>query len=241
MRGFRALVPAAVGGIAMTAAAHAADPAGTWSPLEFKKPYTTELISGWYVRGDFGFSKPTIAAVEVPPPQVVTSWNLQSSPTLGFGTGYKYKWFRSDVTLDYANRGRFQGDTAAVPGYYTAKLDSFTLLANVYLDLGDWGGFTPYIGAGVGTSHLRTHEYTNVTIQEPGFGVNDATRWNLSWAAMGGIAFRFSPSLLLDVGYRYLKMGDAVSGTEPPAYTTRTYFRDITAQEVRVGLRWVLD
>jgi hypothetical protein len=32
-----------------------------------------------------------------------------------------------------------------------------------------------------------------------------------------------------------------VSGTEPPAYTTRTYFRDMSAQEVRVGLRWMLD
>ena len=242
MRGFRVLVGTWACGVAMTAAAQAADPAGTWNPLpDFIKPHRTELISGWYVRGDLGYSQPSIGSVDVPRPQIVTRWNLQSSPTLGGGAGYKYQWFRADVTVDYANRGKFQGDTAAVRSYYTAKLDSFTVLANVYLDLGTWAGFTPYVGAGVGTSHLRTHEYTNITIQEPQYSVTDSTRWNLSWAAMGGIAFRFSPNLLIDVGYRYLTLGDAVSGTEPPLYTSRSYFRDIKAQEIRVGLRWMLD
>ena len=241
MRGFRAVVIAGVGGFAMTAAAHAADPPDNWASLDFKKPNFTELISGWYVRGDLGYRKQSIGSVEVPPPGIVTGSSLEDTWTLGFGGGYKYQWFRADVTLDYANRARFQGDTAAATGFYSAKIDSFTLLGNVYLDLGTWAGFTPYVGAGVGATNLRTHEYTNVTIDEPGFSVADATRWNLSWAYMGGVSYQFSPRLLFDVSYRYLKIGDAVSGTEPPAYTTRSYFRDISAQEVRVGLRWMLD
>jgi opacity protein-like surface antigen len=224
----------------MTATAHAADPAGTWVP-ELKKQIYTDLISGWYFRSDLGYSMPTIGSVEVPAPQIVTRWDLQNSVTLGLGGGYKHHWFRADVTVDYSNRGKFQGDTATVQAYYTAKIDSFTILANVYLDLGTWGGFTPYVGAGVGTAHLRTHEYTNVTILEPQFGVADTTRWNFAWAAMGGIAFQFSPKLALDVGYRYISMGDAVSGTEPPLHTDRTYLRDIKAHEFRVGLRWMLD
>jgi opacity protein-like surface antigen len=238
--GFKALVTAAVGGLVLTAGAQAADPAGTFVP-EVKKEFYTDLISGWYVRGDLGYSMPTIGSVQVPAPQVVTQWELQNSVTLGLGGGYKHHWFRADVTVDYANRGRFQGDTAAVQAYYTAKIDSFTILANVYLDLGTWGGFTPYVGAGVGTTHLRTHEYTNITIIEPWQGVEDTTRWNFSWAAMGGVAFRFSPKGVVDLGYRYLKLGDAVSGTEPLAHTDRTYLRDIKAHEFRIGLRWMLD
>ena len=58
------------------------------------------------------------------------------------------------------------------------------------------------------------------------------------WAAS---SYQFSPTLLLDVGYRYLKLGDAMSGTEPPAYTTRVDVPRLTAQEIRVGLRWMLD
>ncbi len=240
MRTSKAFVIAAVCGIAMTAPASAADMPGSWLP-DIKKQLFTDLVSGWYVRGDIGYSKQSINSVEVPAPQTVTQWDLQNAVTLGFGGGYKYQWFRADVTVDYANRGKFQGDTATVPSYYTAKLDSFTILANAYLDLGTWSGITPYVGAGVGTTHLRTHEYTNITIQEPGFSVVDTTRWNLSYAGMAGIAVHFSPKMILDVGYRYLKMGDAVSGPEPPAYTDRTYLRDLKAHEIRIGLRWVLD
>ncbi len=111
-------------------------------------------------------------------------------PTLGFGGGYKYKWFRTDVTLDYANTARFHGDTAQGPGYYTAKINSFTLLANVYLDLGTWGGFTPYVGAGVGTTNLRIHEYTNCRSKFRAKASTDTTRWNLSWAAMAGVSYQ---------------------------------------------------
>lgn len=236
MRGFKVLIGAWVCGIAMTAAAHAADPAETWRP-EFKKPHYTELISGWYVRGDLGYRKNSIDSIDAPAPNLATSSSIQNTWALGAGAGYKYNWFRTDVTLDYAKRAQVFGDTATTPAYYSVKIDALTLLANVYLDMGTWGGLTPYIGAGVGTTNLRTHEYTTTTWN----GIADAREWNLSWAAMGGVSYQFSPTLLLDVSYRYLKLGDAVSGAEPPAYTTRTHFRDLTAQEVRVGLRLMLD
>jgi opacity protein-like surface antigen len=238
MRGFKRLFTASACVIATTTTVQAADPAETWLP-EVKKQFFTDLVSGWYVRGDLGYSMPTIGSVEVPltqPP--VTQWDLQNTWTLGFGGGYKHHWFRSDVTVDYSNRARFQGDTAAVSGYYTAKIDSFTILGNVYLDLGTWGGFTPYIGAGAGTTNLRTHEFSDPTIPDSG---RDTSRWNFAWAAMGGIAFRVAPNIVLDVGYRYLKLGDAVGGALPPFTTSETFFRDITAHEARVGLRLMLD
>ena len=240
MRGFKVLVTAGICGVAMTATAHAADPAETWVP-EIKKEIYTDLISGWYVRGDLGYRKQTIGTFEAADPGVATSWNLNSATTFGFGGGYKYKWFRADMTFDYANTARFQGDTATTIGFYDAKIDSYTLLANVYLDLGTWAGFTPYIGAGVGGSNIRVQQYTNALILEPRDGVQNTTRWNLSWAYMGGVSYRFSPNLVLDVSYRYLNLGEAASGTEPPPYTDRSYFRDMSAKEVRVGLRWMLD
>ena len=54
------------------------------------------------------------------------------------------------MTVDYGKRSEFSGNTATTLGFYSAQLDAFTILGNVYLDLGNWGGFTPYIGAGAG-------------------------------------------------------------------------------------------
>jgi opacity protein-like surface antigen len=238
MRVLKAFAIAALGGLA-AAPAGAADMPESWLP-ELKKQIYTDLVSGWYVRADIGYSMQSISSVEVPA-NFVQSWGLQNAVTLGLGGGYKYHWFRADVTVDYANRGKFHADTPATPSYYTGKLDSFTILANAYLDLGTWGGLTPYVGAGIGTTHLRTHEFTNITVIEPNESISDSTRWNLSYAGMAGVTFRFAPNLILDVGYRYLKLGDAVSGPEPPLYTDHYYLRDLKAHEIRVGLRLMLD
>ncbi len=234
MRRFRLLPAALVCGLAMTAAAHAADPPGTWLP-EFKKPFYTDLISGWYARGDVGYRWNSIGSVDTPLP--VTSWTFDNAWSLGGGAGYKYKWFRSDVTIDYSERSDFRGNIAAVNNFYNDRIDAWTLLWNVYLDMGTWGGFTPYIGAGAGASYLRTAQFTQPIWEN----VQDGRNWNFSWAAIGGVSYQFSPNLLLDLSYRYLSLGETVTGMLPPTYTSRVTYRDMSAQEIRIGLRWMLD
>lgn len=242
---FKAHSIARVCGIAMAASvaaiatttAYAADPPEKWLPLpDFKQRYT-DLVSGWYLRGDMGWRKYSIDTIEstfLP----VTAFTTPSTGTLGFGGGYKYKWFRADITLDYGLRNTFRADTAAGVNYYTAKIDSFTLLANIYLDLGNWSGFTPYIGVGGGTTQLRTDEVVITGIVP----LASQSKWNTSWALMGGVGYQFTPNMLLDVGYRYVRLGDAVSGPETlPSGTGLLTFRDMTAQEIRVGLRLLLD
>ena len=235
-----ALAIAAVCGVVLTGGARAADMPGGWLP-DFKQaqPFT-QLVSGWYFRTDLGFRKYSIGSVDATPPELVTQHSINSVPTFGIGCGYKYEWFRFDVTADYGMLARFRGDTATTPSYYSAKIDALTVLANVYFDLGTWRGFTPYVGAGFGTSAIRTHEYSNITVV-PADAVEPEMRWNISWAAMAGVSYQFASNLAVDVGYRYLSLGETASGTEPPGYAARTYFRDIKAQEIRVGLRWILD
>ena len=72
-------------------------------------------------------------------------------------------------------------------------------------------------------------------------GANDGRKWNPSWALMGVVSYKFSPSLLLDLSYRYLNLGEVATGLLPPGYTSRVTFRDMTAQEIRLGFRWMLD
>ena len=189
-----------------------------WLRAEFKQPFYTDLISGWYVRGDLGYRTNSVGSVDAPSPDTVTASTIQDTWAVGAGGGYKYKWFRSDVTVDFAKRAQLlRRYRDAAPRFYSVKIDALTVLANVYLDLGTWGGFTPYVGAGAGMTNLRAHEYTtNVRIGE---GVNDGRKWNPSWAAMGGVSYQLSPSLLLDLSYRYLNLGEVATGLLPPGYT----------------------
>ncbi len=97
------------------------------------------------------------------------------------------------------------------------------LLANGYLDLGIWDGFTPYIGAGAGVTWARTKQSVNFTtgnnipcnatcaiggnifadFDRSGSNVN----YRFAWAVMAGVAIAMTDHAQLDVGYRFLDLG----------------------------------
>ncbi len=60
-------------------------------------------------------------------------------------------------------------------------------------------------------------------------------QWNLAYAGMAGIAFPISPNAMVDVGYRYLNIGDVKISSDAVGAMT---FRNVAAHELRVGLRW---
>jgi opacity protein-like surface antigen len=235
MRRCTALVTGWFGAVALAVHAQAADMPRFPLPDMDKPPLIgTEFVSGWYLRGDLGYRHNHIGSVEATVP--VTSANYHNTLALGMGVGYKWKWLRADVTLDYGMRGRVAADTALGQNFYQAKVDALTTLGNLYLDLGTWNGFTPYVGVGAGASRLNTNEFTTA-------GVVSSTRaqeiWQFSWAWMAGASFQFTPNLALDVGYRFLHLGDAM--TPPDATGSAVTFKNISAQEIRVGFRLLLD
>lgn len=240
MTSLKTLVAAALGTVAFAAAAHAADPAGNWPPPYQQKPAQVfgEMISGWYIRGDIGYRLNKVGSVSAARPVVANS--IDNVFAGGLGGGYKYRWFRADLTVDYGAPAKFHADVPGAASFYHMKIDALTVLANAYIDIGTWAGFTPYIGAGIGTSYLRTADYTVASI---GANAPIATRstWNLSWAAMAGVSYQVLPNIAIDVGYRYLSLGDAKSGFEPPASTAFTTVKNLSAQEVRLGFRFLFD
>jgi len=52
---------------------------------------------------------------------------------------------------------------------------------------------------------------------------------------MAGVAYALSQNVLVDVSYRYLSLGDATTSSD---VFGKMRLSKITAQEVRVGLRW---
>ncbi len=108
----RKVVIAAVAGLSMTSAAHAADM--TLSPTLTQQE---EIGSAWYIRGDIGdalVTEPGVNAVSIgapPPGNAGTSMAPTFSGTVssnvityGAGVGYQFSpWFRMDATFSHFN------------------------------------------------------------------------------------------------------------------------------------------
>ena len=222
-------------------AANAADmrPLPPPGPLLQNPPLLVdEFSSGWYLRGDIGYRWNKVDdVVSVGATPVVLNDTLGKSWVIGGGVGYKWEWFRSDLTLDYGTRAKFTADSPLQSHDFTAKIDNFTGLVNVYGDLGTWWGLTPYIGAGAGVAHLQASQFNVASSGSAEAGSN--AKWNFAWAYMAGISYKLFNNYNIDVGYRHINMGDTNTGVD--AFGNQLTFKKVSADEVRVGFRYTLD
>jgi opacity protein-like surface antigen len=195
------------------------------------------LSSGWYLRGDFGYRFGASVRGDSPAPVPdATSNDIGNGFVGGAGFGIKTRWLRTDVTLDYGSPQKYTG-TVAAPNDTTAKIQANTALFNGYFDLGTWYRITPYIGGGLGTSYVRVTDYQSTG--SPPFGGNtNHDQWTFAWALMAGLGVPVTPNMTVDVGYRYLNVGDA-SARDTGAGAM--IFRNVAGHEVRVGMRWSFD
>jgi opacity protein-like surface antigen len=155
----------------LSVAGHAADMDPVPAPMPYEQ--TDNYVSGWYVRGDAGFSWLDVDGL-----------GDGGAAIVGGGVGYQVnKWFRTDVRADHAF------DHSSGQGY---DLSGTTALWNGYVDLPLGMGFTPYLGVGAG--------YGWVDYSGAGAPADDS---GFAWAATGGVAFSMSQNITLDVGYRY--------------------------------------
>lgn len=236
--------------VASTAASAADMPAAVYEPVA---PVPYEVGSNWYLRGDLGYKwyGTPDAKFDYPGYGNMFDETLDNTGLVGLGFGYKFSdYFRSDLTVDYEWDSQFTGklNCAGGCGYSTEKADisAWTTLVNFYWDIplnGEGvGAFTPYVGAGLGASYLTTSSvnYTNPDGSTGGW--KGAGNWNFAWAATIGGSYQITRNWLLDINYRYLDLGKAVSGKTLSQFNNkRLEYDDITAQEVRVGFRWLLN
>jgi len=220
------------------------------APLLEQQP----LGAGWYLRGDLGYA-PTrhgrATHANLPGRNILTSAKIDNAFTFGAGLGYRYNSFlRVDLTLDHRFNARFSASGANIAGPATAYRDradfsATTGLVNAYLDLGTWGGVTPYIGGGVGLSNKRFSNYAIETCAQPCGAFARAgtlpgkSRNDFAWALMAGLAIDAGGGATVDLGYRYLNLGEARTGAD--AVLGRVNVRKIESHEFRIGLRWEFD
>ena len=222
-------------------------------PVITTPPPVYEEIStgGWYLRGDVDYhwsSVDEISYVTYGPPAgrgAFTSHELDGSWSIGGGVGYKInKYLRTDLTIDWWAKTDFTGSTAGVCGGVpcvstdTSTMSAWLLLANAYVDLGTWGGFTPYVGAGIGGAYVKWGDLSNtvggVTTVHGG-----SANWRFAYALMAGTSYCINDRLDADLGYRYSRIEDgAMFGYAPVAGPAAD--GGFNTHEVRAGLRYKL-
>ena len=243
-----------------------------------------EVGSGWYLRGDIGYNFDLQArgdfdfrdfdpASGTYSPDSFDTASVGDGVTWGVGVGYNFTdMVRADFTVD-GFRADFDGTTSSAgpcvgdPPFVgtncrsedNADAVALSLLANGYVDLGTYVGFTPYVGGGLGYTYIDwgTLNGSNFCVDGavaacPVNSVvarteNDGEQsWRFTYALMAGIAYDVSQNLKIDLGYRYRRIeggpmfafdagsvgGGATGGAgDDPGFSSH---------EVRLGLRYAL-
>ncbi len=259
----KALIIAMLVATGATSGAKAADLLPPPPPLEAPPPPVD--FGGWYLRGDVGVGalqmtswRSTLQPYDevgdsLAGNLIVPSYNsIGDQAFAGAGFGYQFNnWFRVDFTGEYRTEANYRAVIVAAnpspPGflggdYYTAGLSTALFMANGYVDLGNWRGFTPFIGAGVG---VAAHRFSGLTDTGAGIGVaQDSYPTNFAWSVTGGVGFNITHNLKLEISYRYLDMGKITSNPiqclNPQGCFQEVHSFNIASNDVRIGLRYLL-
>ena len=203
-----------------------------------------EDFSGWYLRGDVGAgfqTTPDLGAAAgwtavqsgLVPPFAVSSFRnttLSPSASIDAGVGYALNaWLRTDATLEYRFGGRLRSlytitdpvrSPLLVSDDLSGGVSSIVALLNGYLDVGNFWGATPFVGAGVGVADNAASGVLDrglaLTAAGPAVPVggffSNAAKANFAWALMAGLDVDIAPNLKLELGYRYLNLGSIAVG-----------------------------
>ena len=228
----------------------------------------SEEFSGWYLRGDLGLGLETAPgpgsvtrapapgfALPLLSPFAVSSFHdttPTASGTIDAGAGYVFNaWLRADASLEYRFGGRLQAVYAiddpsrlAASGRVRAGVSSLVALVNGYVDLGDYWGATPFVGAGIGVADNALTGVSDTGLAFSGTGApvlagglfSNASRTHFAWALTAGLDLDIAPNLKLELSYRYLDLGAVALG----GASARSRGA-LAANDVRIGLVWLID
>lgn len=252
---YKCLVAAAA--LALVGAAPAiadgyARPGPMVAPVAYTQP------AGWYLRGDYSYVWSDAGQLERPITQF-DNVSIDNTWALGGGIGrYFGRGVRGDLTYEWRGSTDVEGNGPSTDST-RFSLKSSLLLANLYYDFRPNERFTPYVGIGVGAARHSASGGTILPACSPCANYVEESSWSAVGALMAGLSYRIDRGhrapvsvkdgyavadepgrLHIDLGYRFLYLGDAHTGNlQNTIYVTPgPRLEDITAHELRVGLRW---
>ncbi|MEM1287064.1 MAG: outer membrane beta-barrel protein [Pseudomonadota bacterium] len=253
-----------IGALASTLVAGSAMAADLTPPpvIDFEPEYEHKFGGNLYLRGHVGIGHLTLDdTYNVLYDTALVVDNLASEfdgvVFGGLGVGYRFnKWFRTDIygelrksTYYGLDRYTDAGGTIGVfdgTNEYDANLTTYLAMANAYVDLGTYAHITPYVGGGIGVALHEISGYSDTNV--PNLGVayaDDNEEYQFAWALYAGLGYKVNDKLTMDLGYRYLNLGDAESGDVISYIGTNNIvnpqeFRDIVSHDFMFGMRWEL-
>lgn len=169
---------------------------------------------------------------------------------VGCGTANNHG-FRGEIVFGYRDERDVSASMPHSPvtpaPLLTTDIESYTLMANVYYDIGQYGKFVPYVGAGIGFAY---HEMDDVfcTIQVANFCTPTAAQagdedLSFVWSIMAGFGYAVHERMMLDFGYRYIDLGDMESERADSSFAVNPFFKvdDMEAHEIKAGFRYRFD
>ena len=225
-----------------------------------------EHFGGWYLRGDIGYASISVDEISYFQGASQTGrfeiHEFEETWMIGAGVGYQINQnFRVDWTLDYYASTDFTGSSAlnvacsdgtvgAICSYSdNSSFSATTFLANAYVDIGNWHGFTPYVGAGVGGAYVTWDTLNNVERQVSGATATTYARdthagesgWRFAYGLHAGASYDLSANLKIDAGYSYTNIaeGEMVGfGSTSGLAGTQAYHGEMEIHTFRLGLRY---
>ncbi|RLQ88674.1 outer membrane protein [Notoacmeibacter ruber] len=221
------------------------------APVSYEPvPVADNAFGGWYIRGDVIYG----AHNEMGDITYRTSdgendfsyTDLDESWGVGGAIGVNvHKHLRTEFGVDWYKKYDFRGSTTGFCGPTgttpcesddRTEVSILTLMANAYVDLGTYYGFTAYVGGGIGGARVEWETLFN----DDGFEVtphDGYKEWRFAWQLMAGASYCLTEELEADIGYRYRE----IEGGRMFAFNTFNgpgYDEGIKSHEVRAGLRY---
>jgi opacity protein-like surface antigen len=226
-------------------------------------PFVPEVVGGWYIRGHIGMSNQFFDGLESDlfDTPFEFGWyddgGFSSAPIFGGGFGYQFNdYLRGDITVEWRGKSDFEaldwliaedGDPVTTNDY-RAKKSELVFMANGYYDIGNFSGITPYVGAGIGASYNTISHFRDINVENGGGAyADDESEWNLAWALHAGLGFQATERMTIDLGYSFISLGDASTGTmqnDDPDFDVENdgfTFNDIYSHDFKLGVRYSLN
>ena len=231
---------------------------------------TTSAGRGVYFRIDGGYAAYDDPVVSENGIFTLTEVSADETWSIGGGVGLSLGGgFRGDLTYEYRSPSDHSAALTVnnVPqaGVRTFDVESQVFLANLYYDFDLGSRITPYIGFGLGFARNKTGVGNVEDLCGCDIGdIESSTKTHVAAAAMAGASvklrggtttvgsFKDGPveidtgrALYLDVGYRFLYLGEAETGpvtdNSGVASSDDPTVEDIHAHEIRAGIRYQLN
>ncbi len=217
-----------------------------------------EFGSGWYLRGDIGYS--VSQSTDVSFSRAARSGDagasLEDNYSASIGAGYIFNDFiRADATFDIFSSREWSGsasgcglDGGGLPhtgdcsSSDSGSFEAHGLSLNGYVNLGKWGRVSPYVGAGVGLAHV---EYTGTNsnlncVVDPGETCDLGAHSGVTAGPEtltgnqrfeGGSSVNLTYALMLGLDYRIDKNWTADLGYRYTSITGSETFSDIVGAD----------